>query len=91
MAPELSRLGQRPSMRAGDDNFLPIPLTEPALPTKPGTDILPGAGSLLPPVSTEKPALLPVPSAPNAPLVTPPAPSVPGSLPVPPKPVTPAP
>lgn len=91
MAPELNRLGQRPSMRAGDDNFLPIPLTEPALPTKPGADMLPGAGSLLPPVSTEKPALLPVPAAPSAPSLTPPAPSVPGSLPVPPKPVTPAP
>lgn len=79
LAPELARLGQKPRMRAGDDNFLPIPLSEPSLPTKPGATPTPGA--LLPPVTEEKPALLPVPAAP----ATAPAPPS-GQLPVPPKP-----
>ncbi|MCA1962829.1 MAG: tetratricopeptide repeat protein [Prosthecobacter sp.] len=81
LAPELARLGQKPSMRAGNDNFLPIPLTEPTLPTKPGA--APGEGTLLPPVpETERPALLPVPPVPATP-----APA--GELPVPPKPPAP--
>lgn len=83
MAPELARLGQKPSMRAGNDSFMPIPLTEPTLPGKPG-DAAPGAGNLLPPVPQEKPALLPVPAVPNSAPVIPPQPS--GSLPLPPKP-----
>ncbi len=84
LAPELARLGQKPSMRAGNDNFLPIPLTEPTLPTKPGE--APAPGALLPPAQPtmeEKPALLPVPIKPTVP--APPA----GELPVPPKPPAP--
>jgi outer membrane protein assembly factor BamD (BamD/ComL family) len=76
MAPDLARLGQKPGMRTGNDSFMPIPLTEPTLPLKAG-DMATGTGSLLPPVTEEKPALLPVPAAPG--------------LPVPPKPTTAAP
>ena len=82
LSPELTRLGQKPKMRAGDDNFLPIPIQEPTLPLTPGE--APTGGSLLPPMSEEKPALLPVPVAPEAP------PGIPPQLPVPPQP-TPAP
>jgi outer membrane protein assembly factor BamD (BamD/ComL family) len=83
LAPELARLSQKPKMRTGDDGFMPIPLQEPTLPLRPGAT-MPGAGSLLPPVpETEKPALLPVPPAPNAPMV-PPSPG--GAPPVPPPP-----
>jgi len=83
LAPELARLSQKPKMRTGDDGFMPIPLQEPTLPLRPGAT-MPGAGSLLPPVpETEKPALLPVPPVPNAPMV-PPAPG--GVPPVPPPP-----
>lgn len=83
-APELARLSQKPSMRAGNDNFLPIPLSEPALPTKPGAS--PSPGALLPPAMEEKPALLPVPAPPAlSPTVPPPA----SDLPVPPKPPAP--
>jgi hypothetical protein len=81
LAPELARLGQKPGMRTGNDNFMPIPLKEPELPTKLG-NMAPGVGTLLPPVPEEKPALLPVPAIP---------PQTPGLLPVPPKPTTPAP
>lgn len=86
LAPELARLGQKPQMRAGNDNFLPIPLSEPILPTIPGAT--PSPGTLLPPVvpSQEKPALLPVPPAPSSPAPVQPAP---GDLPVPPKPPAP--
>lgn len=77
LSPELARLGQKPKMRAGDDNFLPIPLQEPALPLTPGE--APSAGSLLPPVQEERPAMLPVPPAPEAP-------GIPPQPPVPPKP-----
>jgi len=88
MAPELARLGQKPSMRAGNDNFLPVPLSEPVLPTKPGAAS--SDGTLLPPVpATEKPALLP--NAPSGTLL--PVPALParptGELPVPPKPSAP--
>lgn len=75
-SPELARLGQKPKMRAGDDNFMPIPVQEPTLPTKPGA--APTGGVLLPPMTEEKPALLPVPAIPPQP--------APGDLPVPPKP-----
>lgn len=87
LAPELARLGQKPQMRAGNDNFLPIPLSEPSLPTTPG--VAPTPGSLLPPVvqPQEKPALLPVPAAPANPTV--PAKPAPESLPIPPKPAAP--
>ncbi len=89
MAPELARLGQKPSMRAGNDNFLPIPLTEPTLPTKPGA--APGDGTLLPPLpTTEKPALLPTaPAGSTVPPVPAPPAGPAGELPVPPKPPAP--
>ena len=79
-APDLNRLSQKPKMRTGDDGFVPIPLTEPTMPARPGA-VSPGAGSLLPPVQeTEKPALLQVPGTPSAPKPGP------GVLPVPPVP-----
>jgi outer membrane protein assembly factor BamD (BamD/ComL family) len=87
LAPELARLSQKPKMRTGDDGFVPIPLQEPTLPLRPGAS-MPGAGSLLPPVpETEKPALLPVPPVPGAPMLprpgsgapVPPVPPVPGT------------
>jgi outer membrane protein assembly factor BamD (BamD/ComL family) len=83
MAPELARLGEKPRMRAGDDGFIPIPVQEPSLPTKPGA--APDAGTLLPPPLVppfeERPALLPVPG--STPAI---APEPAGALPVPPKP-----
>ena len=64
-APELSKLSQKPKMRA-DDGFVPIPLTEPKLPMREGVT-QPPPGSLLPPVGDpSKPMLLPVPPAPGA-------------------------
>jgi outer membrane protein assembly factor BamD (BamD/ComL family) len=86
LAPELNRLGQKPSMRSGNDAFMPIPLTEPALPLQPG-NTAPMPGSLLPSLpETEKPALLPVPSAPSSSLPNPAAPPAPP--PTPPKPAS---
>jgi len=62
-APELAKLSEKPKMRGDEPGFMPIPLQEPELPTRPATD--PGAaGSLLPPVAGEKPLLLPVPPPP---------------------------
>lgn len=92
LSPELTRLGQKPKMRAGDDNFLPIPIQEPTLPTASGA--APAAGALLPPMQQEeRPALLPVPAAPPvvpaapaAPATAPEAPGIPPQPPVPPKP-----
>lgn len=76
-APELAKLSEKPKMRGDDPGFMPIPLQEPTLPTRPGT--APGAapGSLLPPV-TEKPLLLPVPPPPGTSAIpAQPAPPVP--------------
>jgi len=87
LSPELTRLGQKPKMRAGDDNFLPIPVQEPTLPLTPG--VAPTGGSLLPPVPEERPALLSVPDMKTEKPGIPPQPAT--SLPVPPKPTTPAP
>jgi outer membrane protein assembly factor BamD (BamD/ComL family) len=92
LSPELTRLGQKPKMRAGDDNFLPIPIQEPTLPLTPGS--APAGGILLPPVSGNTPATLPPPVVPAAPAetvapalpATPQAPGIPQQLPVPPKP-----
>jgi outer membrane protein assembly factor BamD (BamD/ComL family) len=89
LSPELTRLGQKPKMRAGDDNFLPIPIQEPTLPLTPGE--APTGGSLLPPMPEEKPALLQVPPLPVAPETPPVPPGIPPQLPVPPQPGTPAP
>lgn len=77
-SPELTKLSQKPKMR-GDD-FMPIPIQEPALPTRTTGDA--PTGSLLPPPTpgTEKGLLLPVPPPPPAPgteaakPATPPAP-----------------
>lgn len=89
LSPELTRLSQKPKMRAGDDNFLPIPIQEPALPTVPGATA-PAPGTLLPPVGGDKPAAMPpVPAPPAAAPAIPPQP--PAELPVPPKPKTTAP
>ena len=79
MAPELARLAEKPRMRSGNDSFMPIPLTEPALPLQP-VAASQTPGSLLPTLpQTEKPAVLPVPPVP--------APAAPGTTPpVPPKP-----
>ncbi len=81
-APELARLSQKPKMRA-DDGFQPIPLREPTLPVRPGGEMAPPAGSLLPPPDSSKPLLLPVPPAPAeaAPPPVPPAPGAPVALP----------
>jgi outer membrane protein assembly factor BamD (BamD/ComL family) len=78
-APVVAKLNSKPSMRVEPDNFKPIPLTEPDLPTREGQ--APTApGTLLPPAEGDKPLLLPVPPSPGAPM---PAPQ---SLPVPPAP-----
>lgn len=90
LSPELTRLGQKPKMRAGDDNFLPIPIQEPTLPAASG--VAPAPGALLPPMQEDRPALLPVPAAPPAvpaapePAAAPEAPGIPPQPPVPPKP-----
>ena len=82
-APELARLSQKPKMRKDNDSFTPIPMAEPALPTGPGSNNTP-AGSLLPPVGGDKPALLPVPPLPGKEGVG--IPLQPEPLPVPPAP-----
>jgi outer membrane protein assembly factor BamD (BamD/ComL family) len=80
-APVVAKLNSKPSMRVEPDNFKPIPLTEPDLPTRDGQ--APTApGTLLPPAEGDKPLLLPVPPSPGAPM---PAPQ---SLPVPPAPTS---
>jgi len=63
-APELAKLSEKPKMRGEDPGFMPIPIQEPTLPTRPGTAPGASSGSLLPPV-TEKPLLLPVPPPPS--------------------------
>ncbi len=84
IAPELAKLSQKSKMRTGGDDFMPIPVQEPTLPTKPGA--APSAGAILPPVPEEKPGLLPIPPppapvAPTAPLPVPPPPT--GAKPAP--------
>jgi outer membrane protein assembly factor BamD (BamD/ComL family) len=63
-APELARLSAKPKMRKDDDSFAPLPINEPKLPTVGDPAAAPAAGSLLPPVAGDKPALLPVPPPP---------------------------
>ena len=85
MAPELARLTEKPRMRSGNDSFMPIPLTEPALPLQPGA-AAPAPGSLLPSLpQMEKPAVLPVPTTPIPP---PAAPSAKPPVPPAPKPAS---
>lgn len=87
LAPDLNRLGQKPKMRSGNDAFMPIPLTEPALPLQPGAGGAPAPGSLLPSLpQTEKPALLPVPPVPGSTVPAPDAPPSQSKPPVPPPP-----
>ena len=73
-SPELARLSQKPKMRKDNDQFLPIPIQEPSLPTKAESAAAAAGNSLLPPPSVDKPATLPVPAPPAAPPV-PPAPA----------------
>jgi outer membrane protein assembly factor BamD (BamD/ComL family) len=83
-SPELTRLSQKPKMRS--DDFLPIPIQEPPLPTRPGTDA--AGGSLLPPPAGAEPGLLlPVPPPPPPPAGAEPAPATPP--PAPPEPAAP--
>ncbi|MBL9146113.1 MAG: outer membrane protein assembly factor BamD, partial [Verrucomicrobiaceae bacterium] len=63
-APELARLSAKPKMRKDDASFAPLPINEPKLPTVGDPAAAPAAGSLLPPVAGDKPALLPVPPPP---------------------------
>ncbi|MEI6535431.1 MAG: tetratricopeptide repeat protein [Verrucomicrobiaceae bacterium] len=64
-APELAKLGKKPKMRVEKDDFMPIPLREPELPTRPVT--APAPGMLIPPVAPDKniSVQLPVPPAPG--------------------------
>ncbi len=75
-SPDLNKLSAKPKMRKDESaGFSPIPVQEPSLPTKPDATSQPAAGSLLPPVGGDKPALLPVPPPPAegaAPVVPPP-------------------
>lgn len=77
-SPELARLSEKPKTRTGRDDFMPIPLQEPSLPTRPGTGTETTPGSLLPPVD---------PAVPSLPI--PPQPVTPDLLPIPPPPVAP--
>ncbi|MDB6119894.1 MAG: outer membrane protein assembly factor BamD, BamD/ComL family [Verrucomicrobiaceae bacterium] len=75
-SPELARLSQKPKMRKDNDQFMPIPIQEPSLPTRADVPATVGGNSLLPPAAgSDKPVLLPVPPAPgaNAPIPPPPA------------------
>jgi outer membrane protein assembly factor BamD (BamD/ComL family) len=84
-APLVAKMGRKPEMRVEQDDFKPIPLKEPDLPTRPASQ--PQPGMLLPPAEGDKPMLLPVPAAPGA---TPSAPA-PLAPPVPPAPTEKAP
>ena len=76
-SPELAKLSQKPKMRTEQDSFMPIPLQEPALPTRPGASSSPQPGMILPPADADKPLLLPVPPAPGIPPQPAAAPPVP--------------
>lgn len=87
-APELANAGRKTKMRVDRDEFKPIPVQEPTLPTR--NTAPPAPGMLVPPAEGEKPLLLPIPPTPGmkAPNATD-APAA-GSLPVPPTPAAPA-
>ncbi len=89
-SPELAKLSEKPKMRTEQDDFMPIPLQEPTLPTRPGATPSTAPGTLLPPVDSPAP-LLPVPPVPPAP-ATPDEPGIPPQPTgfVPPPPVPPA-
>jgi hypothetical protein len=91
-SPELAKLSEKPKMRADQDDFMPIPLQEPTLPTRPGTTPATAPGTLLPPVPGGGGApLLPVPPAPGQGAGIPPQPAVSPNPPVPPVPDAPKP
>lgn len=85
-APELARLGRKAKMRVEPDDFKPIPLKDPELPTRPST--APAPGMLIPPAGGgDKPLSLPVPPAPGAPpAAAPPVPPAPAAPQAPPPP-----
>jgi hypothetical protein len=87
-SPELNKLSEKPKMRTEQDDFMPIPLQEPTLPTRPGTTPATAPGMLLPPVEGGAP-LLPVPPVPPgaAGAGIPPQPTDAPKLPAPPVPV----
>ncbi len=68
-APELARLGKKSKMRVEKDDFMPIPLKEPELPTRPAA--APAPGMLIPPAPGDKTNSLQLP-IPPAPGMTPP-------------------
>lgn len=77
-APVVAKMNRRSEMRVEQDNFQPIPLKEPELPTRPAA--APSPGTLLPPpTETGKPLLLPIPPTPGmkAPSLLPETPAVP--------------
>jgi len=88
-SPELKKLSEKAKMRTASDDFMPIPLQEPTLPTRPGADGGTAPGTLLPPVEGGPiPLMPPVPQAPGAGI--PPQPPAAGDLlPVPPPPALP--
>jgi outer membrane protein assembly factor BamD (BamD/ComL family) len=75
-SPELARLSAKPKMRKDGDSFSPIPLQEPALPTKPDAGATGAPGTLLPPVAGDKPPTLPIPPPPAG-IPAQPAPPIP--------------
>jgi len=93
-APVVAKMNRKPEMRVEQDDFKPIPLKEPDLPTRPSSQ--PQPGMLLPPAEGEKPLLLPVPPSPGAgemktpSLPTPPAPAPLPEVPPAPEPSGPA-
>jgi outer membrane protein assembly factor BamD (BamD/ComL family) len=89
-SPELAKLSEKPKMRTEQDDFMPIPLQEPTLPTRPGATPSTAPGTLLPPVPGGAP-LLPVPPVPGADAGIPPQPPAPVVPPAPPAPVPPVP
>jgi outer membrane protein assembly factor BamD (BamD/ComL family) len=67
-APVVAKMSRKSEMRLEPDNFKPIPLKEPELPTRPAS--APAPGTLLPPADGKppvdsKPLLLPIPPAPG--------------------------
>lgn len=77
-APVIAQMNRKSEMRIEQDNFAPIPLEEPDLPTRPEQQTPPGM--LLPPAEGNQPLLLPIPPSPGipaldgTPLPVPPAP-----------------
>lgn len=83
-SPELKKLTEKAKMRTATDDFMPIPLQEPTLPTRPGSSAGTAPGTLLPPVEGG-----PIPLMPPAPGIPPQPPATGDLLPVPPVPPAP--